>query len=964
MKFLKWLAVIFILIILILIVTPFIFKGKIVDLAKQEINKNLNAKVEFGDFSLRIFSSFPDLTFKIEDFKVIGKDEFEKDTLAQFYALKLNIDLMSVFGDEITVNSIILDRPSIVAKSLKGGKVNWDVTFPSEAVQQTSTDPEVPSEESSFKLGLKHFEIIDGTLIYDDQDLDVLTILNGINMDLSGDMTADQTILNTNLTADNMTLVFDGVKYFNKTQLKVSAGIDADLANYKYTLRENQIFLNELELGLDGYVSMPADDIDMDFTFGAKRNEFKHFLSLVPAIFMKDFESVQTSGNLALKGGVKGKYNETSMPGYFVQLKVDNGMFKYPDLPGSAERIAIDLNVNNPDGIDDHMVIDLKKFHIDFEKNPVDASMQIKTPMSDPDIKGHVKANLDLDKLKNVIPLEDVSLNGQVFADLKFDGKMSSIEQEKYNDFKAVGNVLIQEMNYESADLPKGMNISRAELKFTPQYLKLQAFESKIGESDIQMKGNIDNYMAYAIKDDVLRGDFTLNSTLLNINELMPADEETATNETEEGEIATENGLSVFEVPANIDFKLQSKIGKVIYDNLEIENLNGLILVKDSKVSMEEVQMNMLDGSITMNGGYDTKDITKPVIDFDFGINNFNISKTFEAFNTIKQMIPIAEKCSGDFSAAISNYSCVLDHNMMPVLSSISSNGKLMTQQVLLKNADVFSEIGSQLKMDKFKQLDLNNIDLSFEIKDGNIFVKPFDVKMGSSKATIGGKQGIDQTLDYTMVFEIPRSQFGGAANQALDNLLSSAKTKGVDVKLGDKVNVNALIGGTITKPIVKLDLKEQGQNIVEDIKQEVVNTVNEELDKAKEKAIKEAKAKAANLLTEADKKGKQLITAAQKTAGEIEKAAKTNADKIRAEAKKQGDKLIKDAGSNIIKKKIAEKGAQELNKQAEKKAKKLEDEAAKKADAGVAKAKAEAQKLKKKAEDEGDRLIEKAGRG
>ena len=59
-KFLKWTGISLLLLIVLLIALPFMFKGKLIQLAKDEANKNLNAKVDFGEFDLSIFSSFPD----------------------------------------------------------------------------------------------------------------------------------------------------------------------------------------------------------------------------------------------------------------------------------------------------------------------------------------------------------------------------------------------------------------------------------------------------------------------------------------------------------------------------------------------------------------------------------------------------------------------------------------------------------------------------------------------------------------------------------------------------------------------------------------------------------------------------------------------------------------------------------------------------------------------------------------
>ena len=56
---------------------PFLFKGKLLAFAKQEINATLNAKVDFQDVSLSLFRSFPNLSFQMQNFSVTGIDAFD-----------------------------------------------------------------------------------------------------------------------------------------------------------------------------------------------------------------------------------------------------------------------------------------------------------------------------------------------------------------------------------------------------------------------------------------------------------------------------------------------------------------------------------------------------------------------------------------------------------------------------------------------------------------------------------------------------------------------------------------------------------------------------------------------------------------------------------------------------------------------------------------------------------------------
>ena len=89
-KILKYFGFTLLSIIALLILLPIIFKGKIVDMVKEEANKSLNAKVDFGDFDLGLISTFPNFNFEINDVKVDGIDQFE-----------FNLELINQFEKEI-----------------------------------------------------------------------------------------------------------------------------------------------------------------------------------------------------------------------------------------------------------------------------------------------------------------------------------------------------------------------------------------------------------------------------------------------------------------------------------------------------------------------------------------------------------------------------------------------------------------------------------------------------------------------------------------------------------------------------------------------------------------------------------------------------------------------------------------------------------------------------------------------
>jgi len=925
-KIFKITGITFLILLILLVSLPFMFKGKIIEMVKEQANANLNAKVDFGAFDLGLISTFPDFNFSIDNVTVDGIEKFEGTQLANIKNLTLKVDLMSVIsGDEIKIKTIFIDNPVINAIVLADTSANWDIAKATEEVDVTTE--ETPA--SPFKLNLKDLTIKNARIVYNDATMNLQTTVLGLNFNLSGDMTQDVTDLVTKTTIDTLNLSMDNIKYFNKAIIDIDATIKADLANNKFTFTENQFKINELTLALDGWVAIfeDNDNIDMDVKFGAKKTEFKNILSLVPVVYMTDFANVKTEGKLALNGYAKGLMTETALPAFGLDLLIENAMFKYPDLPKAVNNIQVDLHVENPGGSEDNTLVNLKKFHLELAGNPVDMYMKVSTPISDPNIDGGLKMALDLTSVKDVMPLEaGDEMNGKINADVQLKGKMSSIENEKYEEFLAQGQFGITDVLYKSDSLPYAIQLNKMLLNFSPKFVELAAFDAKIGKSDMQANGKIENFIAYLFSDsaNVLTGRFNYSSNLLNLNEFM-ADEPVAA----EGTATEEVPLSVVEVPKNIDFVLNSSINKIVYDNMDIDNLKGEITVKDQKVSMKNVAMNLLGGSMLMNGFYETTNIDKPGFSYDMAIKDFDIQQVVTTFNTIEEMAPYAKNAKGNFNTSLV-VEGFLEKEMMPDMNSLTGTGNMVTKNIKVEDFKAMNKLADALKNDNLKKLEVNDAKLKYAFKDGRVTIDPFDVKMGKTVGTMSGSNGFDQTIDYKMTLKVPSSELG--AGEAVNKLNSQAAGLGMSLKSVDFINVDVLLKGTFDDPKVSVSLKDAVGSIKEEIKEQIKEKITEEVDKAKEEAKKKAREQADKILAEAEK-----------NAQKIRNEAKSAADKVRQEADKQAKDLVKQAGGNPLKKIAAEKAAEKLKSEAEKNAVGIENEGKKNADALMAKAQQEA---------------------
>ena len=95
-KVLKVIGILLLVLIIAAFAIPYFFKDRIVETVKSDINKNINATVEFADVNLSLFKSFPDFNFSLDQLSITGINEFEGYKLIEAENIELSLDLMSV----------------------------------------------------------------------------------------------------------------------------------------------------------------------------------------------------------------------------------------------------------------------------------------------------------------------------------------------------------------------------------------------------------------------------------------------------------------------------------------------------------------------------------------------------------------------------------------------------------------------------------------------------------------------------------------------------------------------------------------------------------------------------------------------------------------------------------------------------------------------------------------------------
>lgn len=796
-KILKITGIVLGIILILMIVLPFAFKGKIEGIVKKEGNKMLNAQFDFRSLNISLFKNFPKASVTLNDFWLKGINEFENDTLVKSGQLTASIDIMSLFGDAgYDIGKISARDTWAKAIILPDGKANWDIMKESATTETAETTTE---EESPFRIQLRNVTINNLNVIYDDRQGNMYADVKKLDAKMSGDLGSERTTLKIDTDIKSVSYKMGTLPVLSNARFSANMNVDADLVNNKFTLEKNEFTLNAIKAGIDGWVAMDDTTMDMDLSLNTSEVGFKEILSLIPAIYAKEFSSLKTDGTVTLHAQAKGIMKEDILPQFSATLEVKNAMFRYPSLPAGVDNINILAKVNNPGGSADLTEVIINPFNFRLGGNPFSMSAEVRTPISDANFKASANGILNLGVIKDVYPLEDMELNGTINADMSISGRMSYLEKEQYDKFQASGSIKLTDMKLKLADMPD-VDIRQSLFTFTPQYLQLSETTVNIGKNDITADCRFENYLGFMFKDNnTLKGNLNIRSNHFNLNDFMGDTEETIAEDT--------TVVSVIEIPKNIHFNMDANMKEVLFTNMTFSNINGKLLVKDGKADMSNLSLNAMGGSVVMNGYYSTAVPQSPELNAAFRMSGLSFAQAYKELNMVRQMAPIFENLKGNFSGNMS-INTKLNGEMSPVLNTMQGAGQISTKDLSLSEVEIIDKIADALKKPELKDITVKDMVLDFTIKDGRLGTEPFDIKWKDYTMNLSGTTGLDQTIDYTGKIKLPAST--GTVSQLTT----------VDLK----------IGGNFGSPSISIDTESMAKQAVESVKEQATEKLGEKI--------------------------------------------------------------------------------------------------------------------------------------
>lgn len=828
-KILKIVGGVFLVIILLLVATPFFLKGKIAGIIKEKVNNSINATFDFSEADLTLFSSFPNATVTLDNITLINKAPFEGDTLFASDRVSLNMSIKELFKDAsepIAIKSLVLDGPRINIKVDKEENANYDIAVEDGSSPNNAAD--TASSESSFNLSMESYAINNAAIKYDDLSSGMSFAVTEMNHSGKGDLSLENSELDTE-TSGLVSFVMDSTQYLNKNPVQLKALIGVDLKESKYTFLKNEAMVNQLALVFDGFVKLNEDNQEVNISFKTPSSDFKNFLAVIPEAYSKDIAQVSTTGNFTVAGEFKGIVDDDHIPQFKIDINSENASFKYPDLPKAVRNVFIDTEISNNTGITEDTFVDIRKLSFMIDEDKFNMEAKIRDLMGNTKVNAKIDGKMNLANISKAYPVPaDLNLKGILIADISTAFDMASIENKRYENTKTAGNLKLSDFEYKSEEFPNPIILKSTSVTFNPTTVALNNLAGATGKTDFDASGTINNLLGFMFNNENIEGNFTLKSNTFAVNDFMVA-ETAEVGDGSDKEAATTSAEEKIKIPSFLDCTINASANTVIYDNLTLKDVKGTLVIRDEKAILSNMTSSIFDGKLALNGEVSTKGTT-PSFAMKLGMDNFKIAETFKALEMFRTLAPIAKILQGTLNSDV-QLSGSLKDDFTPNLNTISGNilAELLTDKIDAESAPLLTALDSKLNFLELDKLNLKDLKTALSFEDGVVKVKPFTIKYQDFAINISGSHTFDQKLNYAATIEVPAKYLG----KDINNIIARIDEKSLE---NLTIPITANIGGGYTSPTVTTDLTSGIKNLTAQLVEiEKQKLINKGKDKAKD---------------------------------------------------------------------------------------------------------------------------------
>jgi len=764
-----------------------------------ELNKQLNTEiiVDGKDIDFSIIQNFPYASVDFKNIKALDATHSEtKDTLFKAGRISFQFNLKNIFNKNYRIKKVEIDNVDLKIRIDKNGNDNYHFW-------KTSAD----TNTTSFSFALQEIVLKQVHVYYKDQqrkqNIDLVIRQSNLNGNFSNDNYSLETI--TQLFINHIQI--DNGNYLRNKNVYAEVSLNVDTKIESYKIKDTKITIENLLFEVVGNVIAANDQPIFNVGIRGKDMNIKSVLSLIPEKYKSKINEYESDGEFYFNSTIQGTWSGNQTP----QIKADFGI-KNADITQVKDNIVLHhVNLkghySNGNKGSEPSSLTLIPFSATIDQGSIAGELTLNN-LSNPSFHGKIKADISLEKLQRFVKIDAVeTISGQLKIDASYSGDGRNSNSGNYENISTSGDLWIAYMNIKLKNNILNFSKINGDFKFYNNDLVINKLTGNISSSDFEFKGSFKNIMGFILKENEdVTIVATLNSTYLNLNEILANKDEDATSKSK----------YKLKFSEHIDANLNTEIQHLEFRKFDATNIRGVIKLQDKKMIVDPITLSTMNGTITTSGLVDGSDSTELLVTCFSEVNKINITKMFQQFENFGQTAITDKNIKGvatfkiQFASALSPE---LDMDMDKLYTGID----LSIENGELNNVESMKNLSRFIELKELENIRFATLKNQIEIKNQIVSIPKMEIKSTAINITAAGTHSFKNEINYKLKLSL---------SELLSKKAKQAKKQNeefgevADDGLG-RTNLFLSMTGTIDKPVIKYDAKSAIQNVKQDLKVE-----------------------------------------------------------------------------------------------------------------------------------------------
>ncbi|WP_234570477.1 AsmA family protein [Rhodohalobacter sp. 614A] len=585
---------------------------------------------------------------------------------------------------------------------------------------------------------------------------------------------------------------------------EINARIDANqnriqIAESGFTAETNQFRLS-------GTIMNPLDENQRTVDVVSNVN---FDLATIKNFYPIDEDTLSMRGKLVAEVALKGRPDpdqiETVLQSGTIELT--NGFLSHKSLANPIRDITFRANASG-------RTLNITEANFATGENALAVNGSVTDYLSDEPV---INLNLDGDAVFGSITqyysLEPMiqELTGNAALNLNVRGPIGNAENMSLN-----GSFEVENVTARGDSLPLPVTQLSGRMTATPQQMNLERFSMNFGESDIQLEGSLQNYMAFLGEQNSTSAMPTVNGTytssLVNVDEMINWEEETDAEPTP------------VELPDMVA-SVRAEIDRLQIFGLSITNISGNGRMTPNTLGVSNATAQLFGGEANGNMEWSIPDPLNTSISFEGKLDSLQAKSFFRDTGFLGPKSTIHQYLTGAFSADI-EYSAQLQPNLSPDIETAEASGTFGMTKVRLSGHPIQQKIAEYLKVSELSTLTLDRWNANFTMADAVMTLENFKLTSGNLGLELNGTLNmVSDQIDYKATVLLPERFKKGIAS-----VISTRAADALQLEDG-RLAVPLQVTGTTASPKVGPDTVTIDQIVRDYVQQGAKNVLRNLLD-------------------------------------------------------------------------------------------------------------------------------------